>query len=88
MDSEKTYSESIRISDTLLFLFILQSMAGGKGLLAILCALQNSAIIGFCIYQVGWGKGPKEVWLAIIAGVIGCVSNKIRQNVFLPSTPV
>ena len=59
-----------------------------KGLLSILCVLQNTAIIGFCFYQVGWGEGPKEVWIAIIASVIGCVSTKISQNVFLPSTPV
>ena len=66
----------------------MKSMGGRKGLLAILCALQNTAIIGFCFYQVGWGEGPKEVWIAIIASVIGCISTKISQNVVLPSAPV
>ena len=69
-------------------------MAWRKGLIAyapsLLCALQNIGIIGFSIYQICWGTGRQEVWFAIIAGVIGCVSNKlvVKQNVVLPSNAV
>ena len=69
-------------------------MAWGKGLLAytpsVLCVLQNIGIIGYSIYQVCWGTGRQEVLFAIIASVIGCVSNKlsVKQNVVLPSNAV
>ena len=42
--------------------------------MSFICVLQNAAVVGFCFYKIGFAEGPKEVWIAIIASVVGCVS--------------